>query len=201
MQFGVCKKICCHLCISRWHKFTCAYTVPKFAYWVRDKKGTQNRVGYSKKVASRHGLREKLLPQLIIVYLLIEINNYHRDISIVYNRRSLVAPHRAKPSSSIINRTTMQLANAVGAITVDAGLRDYFVYHQRMEGGDVPEDVTHFRINSSVRAIGGWAFCDHRRLRIVTLGNGLEEVGTNAFKYCTSMEEIVILHTQRRQGY
>ena len=35
---------------------TCAYTVPKFAYLVRDKKGTQNRVGYSKKVASRHGL-------------------------------------------------------------------------------------------------------------------------------------------------
>ena len=29
---------------------TCAYTVPKFTYLVRDKKGTQNRVGYSKKM-------------------------------------------------------------------------------------------------------------------------------------------------------
>jgi hypothetical protein len=57
MQFGVCKNLCCHLCISRWHKFTCLYTVPKFAYWVRDKKGTQNRVGYSKKVAYRDDLR------------------------------------------------------------------------------------------------------------------------------------------------
>jgi hypothetical protein len=60
MQFGVCKKFCCHLCISRWHKFTCAYTVPKFAYWVRDKTGTQNRVGYSKKVAYRDDLNSKL---------------------------------------------------------------------------------------------------------------------------------------------
>ena len=46
------------LCISRRTKFTCAYTVPKFAYLVRDKKGTQNRVGYSKKVASRHDLSD-----------------------------------------------------------------------------------------------------------------------------------------------
>ena len=56
MQFGVCKFFFVQLCISSWTKFTCAYTVPKFAYLVRDKKGTQNRVGYSKKVASRHGL-------------------------------------------------------------------------------------------------------------------------------------------------
>ncbi len=38
-----------------------AYTVPKFAYLVRDKKGTQNRVGYSTKVTSRHDLRPVLL--------------------------------------------------------------------------------------------------------------------------------------------
>ena len=64
MQFGVCKFFCpamhfeldkIYMCIHC--PLTCAYTVPKFTYLVRDKKGTQNRVGYSKKVASRHGLR------------------------------------------------------------------------------------------------------------------------------------------------
>ena len=45
MHFEVAQIYMCIHC-----PFTCAYTVPKFAYWVRDKKGTQNRVGYSKKL-------------------------------------------------------------------------------------------------------------------------------------------------------
>ena len=71
----------------------------------------------------------------------------------------------------------MQLADAVGAIAIDAGLQDYFVYHEWMENGDVPEDVTHVRIDSSVRAIKEEAFCNRRELRIVILNKDLEEIG------------------------
>ena len=65
------------------------------------------------------------------------------------------------------------------------------------ERGDVPEDVTHIRIDSSVRAIGRWAFCDRRQLRIVILNKELEEIGREAFEYCTSMEETVIPNAVR----
>ena len=47
---------------------------------------------------------------------------------------------------------------AVRAVAVDAGLQDYFVYHERMGNGDVPVYVTHVRIDSSVRAIRDMAF-------------------------------------------
>ena len=53
----------------------------------------------------------------------------------------------------IINKTTMQLADAAEAIAIDAGLQVYFIYYGWMGRDDVPEDVTHVRIDSSVRAI------------------------------------------------
>jgi hypothetical protein len=86
----------------------------------------------------------------------------------------------------------MQLADAAEAIANDAGLQAYFVYYGRMERGDVPEDVTHVRIHSSVRAIKGVAFNYRRQLRIVILNEELEEIGVRAFEDCTSIEQIDI---------
>jgi hypothetical protein len=91
----------------------------------------------------------------------------------------------------------MQLADAAEAIAIDAGLQAYFVYHEGMEEYDVPEDVTHVRIHSSVRAIGDGAFYDRRLLRIVILNEELEEIGEWAFQYCESLEEIVIPNAVR----
>ena len=95
----------------------------------------------------------------------------------------------------IINKTTMQLADAAEAIANDAGLQAYFIYYERMERGDVPDDVTHVRIHSSVRAIKDDAFnyFNYRRqLRIVILNEKLLEIGLRAFMHCRSMGEIDI---------
>jgi hypothetical protein len=86
----------------------------------------------------------------------------------------------------------MQLADAAEAIAIDAGLQDYFIYYERMERGDVPEDVTHVRIDLSVRRIKDEAFLSRTQLRIVILNDELEEIGEVAFGYCESMEVIVI---------
>jgi hypothetical protein len=75
-------------------------------------------------------------------------------------------------------------ADAVGAIATDAGPQDYFVYYYYgwMErGDDVPKDVTHVRIDLSVRTIKDMAFYGRRQLRIVILNDDLEEIGVAAF--------------------
>jgi hypothetical protein len=87
---------------------------------------------------------------------------------------------KAQPTVSIINTT------------VDAGPQDYFVYHGRMEWGDVPWSVTHVRIDSSVRRIKIRAFYEHGQLRIVILNEELEEIGAYAFGWCVWLDEIVI---------
>jgi hypothetical protein len=96
----------------------------------------------------------------------------------------------------------MQLADAVEAIAVEAiavdeGRPVYFVYNEWMGEGDVPEDVEHVRIDSSVRAIKRGAFYKRGRLRTVILNDELEEIGAVAFEYCTSLEEIVIPNNVR----
>ena len=82
-------------------------------------------------------------------------------------------------------------------IAIDEGLQDYFVYYEWMEEGDIPEDVTHVRIHSSVRAIKNYAFYDRRQLRIVILNDELEEIGVWAFSSCESLEEIIIPNAVR----
>ena len=91
----------------------------------------------------------------------------------------------------------MQLADAPEAIAIDAGLQDFFIYYEQMEEGDVPRDVTHVRIHSSVRAIEEEAFNRHEQLRIVILNEELEEIGTRAFAWCSLMEEIAIPNNVR----
>ena len=82
----------------------------------------------------------------------------------------------------------MQLPDAVSAIA-RRGERQrhrrgeepgYFVYHGR-EGEYVPDDVTHVKIHSSVRAIKPQAFMRRRELRIFILNEELEEIGYEAF--------------------
>jgi hypothetical protein len=84
----------------------------------------------------------------------------------------------------------MKHSDAISAIAIEEG-RDYFVYYGR-EGEIVPEDVTHVRIDSSVRAIEKKAFYGRRKLIIVLFNDDLEEIGVEAFALCTLLHEIVI---------
>jgi hypothetical protein len=87
----------------------------------------------------------------------------------------------------------MQLADKDDeAIANEAGLQAYFVYYEPMEEGDVPVDVTHVRIDSSVLAIKDWAFYRREQLRIVILNEELEKIGRYAFNWCTSLEKIAV---------
>ena len=83
-----------------------------------------------------------------------------------------------------------QLADEADAIAIEAGPEVNFVYYGWMERGDVPEDVTHVRIDSSVRAIKENLFGGCEQLRIVILNEELEEIGVRAFGYCESMEDV-----------
>jgi hypothetical protein len=71
-----------------------------------------------------------------------------------------------------------------------------FVY-TRQEGRDIPYDVTHVRVHSSVRAIQAYAFANCRKLSTVILNHGLEEIGHGAFANCTSLINIAIPPTVR----
>ena len=61
-----------------------------------------------------------------------------------------------------------------------------------MEWDDIPMDVTHVRIHSSVMAIKDHAFCKCEQLVIVILNDGLEEIGEGAFCDFESLSEIII---------
>ena len=92
----------------------------------------------------------------------------------------------------------MQLADAAEVIAIDAGPQAYFVYYEWMGKNDVPEDVKHVRIHSSVRRIKDKAFWWRTQLRIVILNEELEEIGAYAFCYCESMEQIDIPDNVRK---
>ena len=66
-----------------------------------------------------------------------------------------------------------------------------------MRDDDVPRDVTHVRIHSSIRAIKE-AFYERRQLVTVILGDGLEEIGVDTFKGCKSLQEINIPNAVKR---
>ncbi len=60
---------------------------------------------------------------------------------------------------------------------------------------DIPEDVTHVRVDPSVKEIGEYAFRSRRHLRNVELCEGLESIYGSAFAWCTSLERIRIPST------
>jgi hypothetical protein len=90
----------------------------------------------------------------------------------------------------------MQLSDAASAIA-RWWRRDYFVYYGR-EGEEVPNDVTHVKIHSSVRAIRNEAFEHRSQLRIVILNEELEEIGEWAFFHCYWLECIIIPNAVKR---
>ena len=71
----------------------------------------------------------------------------------------------------------MELSEAASAIALGARLEVYFVYHDWMEGDDIPWDVTLVRVDSSVRATKDRKFYQRHRLVIVILNDRLEEMG------------------------
>ncbi len=71
---------------------------------------------------------------------------------------------------------------------------DYFIY--RGEGdGEVSKDVIHVNFHPSVRAIKHRTFVGCSRLSVVSLNEGLQEIGVAAFFRCTSLREIIIPHS------
>jgi hypothetical protein len=69
--------------------------------------------------------------------------------------------------------------------------RQFFIYTGQ-EVGDVPEDVTHIRVHTTVKVIMAWAFRGCKGLVCVILNDGLEEIGAGAFKQCTSLQQVVM---------
>lgn len=100
---------------------------------------------------------------------------------------------------------TMQLPDAASAIARRGERQrhrrgeepEYFVYYEWMGWRDVPTDVTHVIIDSSVRRIGNSAFGNCRQLTIVKLNKELEEIGEYAFYFCESLQEILIHNAVR----
>ncbi len=54
----------------------------------------------------------------------------------------------------------------------DGDMREYFVYHDWMETGNVPWDVTHVKVHPSPFAIRDYTFRFHRHLVNVVLNDG-----------------------------
>ena len=70
----------------------------------------------------------------------------------------------------------------------------YVVYHGR-RGERVPDDATHVKIHSSVKAIRNVAFFSCTQMVDVILNDGLEIIGERSFYDCISLERINIPHT------
>ena len=64
---------------------------------------------------------------------------------------------------------------------------------------NIPRNVTHVKVDSSVKMIGEWAF-SRSQLSIVELREGLEVIGKVAFHCCTSLERITIPSSVRVVG-
>ena len=65
---------------------------------------------------------------------------------------------------------------------------------------NIPRNVTHVKVDSSVKMIGEWAFLICSQLSIVELREGLEVIGKVAFHCCTSLERITIPSSVRVVG-
>ena len=77
---------------------------------------------------------------------------------------------------------------------------EVFIYSG--EGGFVPQDVVHARIDSSVTSIPTGAFICRKKLHEVELCEGLVEIGTHSFGYCDhSITRINIPTSLRRINY
>ena len=63
------------------------------------------------------------------------------------------------------------------------------------KGEDVPQKVTHVRLNPSVVEIDNEAFHRRDKLREVVLNDGLREIGAHAFNGCKELQEINIPST------
>jgi hypothetical protein len=65
---------------------------------------------------------------------------------------------------------------------------------------EIPLEVTHVRVDLSVKEIGENAFYDCNQLRNVELCDGLERIDCGAFEGCTLLERIIIPSTVKVIG-
>jgi BspA type Leucine rich repeat region (6 copies) len=65
---------------------------------------------------------------------------------------------------------------------------------------DIPRNVTHVKVDPSVKVIGMRAFSECSQLRNVDLNEGLEQIEAGAFYECTSLQRIVIPSTVKEIG-
>jgi hypothetical protein len=70
-------------------------------------------------------------------------------------------------------------------------INEDFIYTGQ-ENDDIPVDVIRVIVHPSVSVIRGRAFLSRSNLTTVLLSEGLEEIGEEAFAYCTSLREILI---------
>ena len=66
---------------------------------------------------------------------------------------------------------------------------------------DIPRNITHLRIDPSVKVIGPHAFEDCKQLVVVELCEGLGHIGQNAFCICISLKRLKVPSTVKVIGY
>ena len=73
------------------------------------------------------------------------------------------------------------------------GLKTFVYKGQRK--GQIPEDVEHFIVDSSIQAIPPEAFCGIKSLTKVEIELGVKTIGYRAFSGCSNLTEVVIPST------
>ena len=68
------------------------------------------------------------------------------------------------------------------------------------KGYSVPKDVTIVRFHPSVIEVRQYAFYDCKQLREVIFNDGLQKIGWNAFRNCTSLSSIALPSTVTEIG-
>ena len=69
-----------------------------------------------------------------------------------------------------------------------------FVYKGQSKG-QIPEDVEHLIVDSSIQAIPPEAFCGIKSLTKVEIERGVKTIGDSAFSHCETLTEITIPST------
>ena len=65
----------------------------------------------------------------------------------------------------------------------------WFIYRGQPKS-EIPRDITHLRIDPSVKVIGRWAFWHCTQLVEVKLCEGLERIEEHAFRGCKSLKHM-----------
>jgi hypothetical protein len=94
------------------------------------------------------------------------------------------------PASS--NNHTSSVDKETATMTREANIpepRNVFIYNEDTKD-DIPDNVTHVKVDPSVKEIHAWAFQDCHLLVEVEFSEGLQVIGHGAFCECTNLKHI-----------